>query len=138
MRDEAEKRTPGLRTKARAQFLFLLTLPAYPIGLLLLALGLATASGAALADSAVTLTAAPSATIQEGDVVICFNYRTDRLRELTIAFTQEGRDPLMADWDRVVEVVGHLMEPLDIYPQRFRVSDFPTDEQLAAIGAKTP
>ncbi|HEY5511665.1 MAG TPA: 2,3-bisphosphoglycerate-independent phosphoglycerate mutase, partial [Prolixibacteraceae bacterium] len=28
--------------------------------------------------------------IQEGDVVICFNYRTDRLREMTIAFTQEN------------------------------------------------
>jgi len=32
----------------------------------------------------------PLATIQEGDVVICFNYRTDRLREMTIAFTQEN------------------------------------------------
>ncbi len=32
----------------------------------------------------------PLATIKEGDVVICFNYRTDRLRELTIAFTQEN------------------------------------------------
>lgn len=31
----------------------------------------------------------PLATIGEGDVVICFNYRTDRLREMTIAFTQE-------------------------------------------------
>jgi 2,3-bisphosphoglycerate-independent phosphoglycerate mutase len=31
----------------------------------------------------------PLTTIQEGDVVICFNYRTDRLRELTIVFTQE-------------------------------------------------
>jgi 2,3-bisphosphoglycerate-independent phosphoglycerate mutase len=32
----------------------------------------------------------PLATIQDGDVVICFNYRTDRLREMTIAFTQEN------------------------------------------------
>jgi len=32
----------------------------------------------------------PLSTIQEGDVVICFNYRTDRLRELTIVFTQEN------------------------------------------------
>ena len=56
----------------------------------------------------------------------------------TIAFMQEGQGPLMAEWGRAVEVVGHLMEPLDIYPQRFRVSDFPTDEQLAAMGAKTP
>lgn len=32
----------------------------------------------------------PLTTIQEGDVVICYNYRTDRLRELTMVFTQEG------------------------------------------------
>ena len=54
-----------------------------------------------------------------------------------IAFMQEGKGPLMAEWDRAVEIVGHLMEPLDIYPERFRVSEFPTDEQLAAMGATT-
>jgi 2,3-bisphosphoglycerate-independent phosphoglycerate mutase len=32
----------------------------------------------------------PVATIQEGDVVICFNFRTDRGREITIALTQEN------------------------------------------------
>jgi len=32
---------------------------------------------------------APLATIQEGDVVICFNFRTDRGREITIALTQK-------------------------------------------------
>jgi 2,3-bisphosphoglycerate-independent phosphoglycerate mutase len=31
----------------------------------------------------------PVATIQENDVVICFNFRTDRLRQTTIAFTQQ-------------------------------------------------
>lgn len=31
----------------------------------------------------------PTATIQEGDVVFCFNFRTDRLREITIALTQK-------------------------------------------------
>jgi len=31
----------------------------------------------------------PVAVIEEGDVVICFNFRTDRLRQTTIAFTQE-------------------------------------------------
>ncbi len=30
----------------------------------------------------------PTATISEGDVVICFNYRTDRCREITVALTQ--------------------------------------------------
>jgi 2,3-bisphosphoglycerate-independent phosphoglycerate mutase len=32
----------------------------------------------------------PLATIQEGDVVICFNFRTDRGREITIALTQKA------------------------------------------------
>lgn len=41
----------------------------------------------------------PIATIQEGDVVICFNFRTDRGREITIALTQkefpeQGMKPL--------------------------------------------
>ncbi|MDY0279903.1 MAG: 2,3-bisphosphoglycerate-independent phosphoglycerate mutase [Salinivirgaceae bacterium] len=31
----------------------------------------------------------PLATIKEGDVVFCFNYRTDRLRELTVVLTQK-------------------------------------------------
>jgi len=31
----------------------------------------------------------PVAVIEKGDVVICFNFRTDRLRQTTIAFTQE-------------------------------------------------
>jgi hypothetical protein len=59
--------------------------------------------------------------------------RTDK-----IAFMQEGKNPLMAAWDRVVEIVGDLMEPLDIYPERFQVSGFPTEEQLAAMGAESP
>ncbi len=32
----------------------------------------------------------PLAKIEEDDVVICFNFRTDRLREMTIAFTQQN------------------------------------------------
>jgi hypothetical protein len=55
-----------------------------------------------------------------------------------IAFMQEGKAPLMATWDRVIEVMSDSMTPLDIYPQRFRVSEFPTEEQLAAMGAETP
>ena len=31
----------------------------------------------------------PTATIQEGDVVICFNFRTDRGRQITMALTQQ-------------------------------------------------
>ena len=34
-------------------------------------------------------TGSPIATIKEGDVVICFNFRTDRGRQITMALTQE-------------------------------------------------
>jgi len=33
----------------------------------------------------------PLAKIEEGDVVICFNYRTDRLRQMTTVFSQEDK-----------------------------------------------
>ncbi len=32
----------------------------------------------------------PKATIKEGDIVICFNFRTDRCREITTALTQQA------------------------------------------------
>jgi len=35
-------------------------------------------------------TGQPVATISEGDVVICFNFRTDRLREMTVVLTQRN------------------------------------------------
>ncbi len=45
----------------------------------------------------------PLATIDEGDVVICFNFRTDRLRQLTTAFTQQdlpefGMKRISVEW----------------------------------------
>jgi uncharacterized protein YtpQ (UPF0354 family) len=54
-----------------------------------------------------------------------------------IAFMQEGKGPLLAEWDRVVEVMGELVTPMGIYPERLRVSGFPTDEQFKAMGATT-
>jgi hypothetical protein len=40
----------------------------------------------------------------------------------------------IGSWERVREVAGSLMEPTDHYPPRFRVSDFPDDAALEAIG----
>jgi len=37
-------------------------------------------------------------------------------------------------WSRVHDIAGDLMEPLGMYPERYRVLDFPTSDQLAAIG----
>ncbi len=38
-------------------------------------------------------------------------------------------------WDRVEEIVGDLLEPLAIYPERHRARYFPTEKQLKAIKA---
>jgi hypothetical protein len=52
-----------------------------------------------------------------------------------VFFIQEGEDVVAGgEWDRVHAVVGHLMEETDMYPIRFRVRGFPSDEQLAKIG----
>jgi 2,3-bisphosphoglycerate-independent phosphoglycerate mutase len=45
----------------------------------------------------------PLTTIENGDVVICFNFRTDRLRQTTIAFTQQelpeyGMETMDLEW----------------------------------------
>lgn len=40
---------------------------------------------------AVDAEGAPLTKIEEGDVVICFNYRTDRLRQMTTVFSQEDK-----------------------------------------------
>jgi hypothetical protein len=37
-------------------------------------------------------------------------------------------------WQKVREIAGDLMEPQGMYPERYRVLEFPTSEQLAAIG----
>lgn len=39
-----------------------------------------------------------------------------------------------ASWDEVRAVAGDLMEPLELYPPRWRVTGFPSDEALAQLG----
>ncbi|MFL5342571.1 MAG: hypothetical protein ACJ8F7_20760 [Gemmataceae bacterium] len=51
----------------------------------------------------------------------------------------QGADSEMvggATWDQVAAVVGDLLKPMDIYPERFLVDGFPTPEQFAALGLK--
>ena len=35
---------------------------------------------------------------------------------------------------RATDVAGDLLEPMDIYPPRYRVREFPSEKQLAAMG----
>ncbi len=45
-----------------------------------------------------------------------------------------GGELRLAEWEKVVAVAGDLMEPLGMYPPRYRVREFPSQEQLAAMG----
>lgn len=45
-----------------------------------------------------------------------------------------GGKPRMVQWQKAMDVAGDLLEPLDIYPFRYRVREFPTEKQLAAMG----
>ena len=53
-----------------------------------------------------------------------------------IAFTslRDGGQPLMVEWDRVVDLVGDRMTPQGIYPERYRVDAYPTPDELARLG----
>jgi hypothetical protein len=47
---------------------------------------------------------------------------------------REERDtPTYADWDRVCEVLGDLMEPVGMYPERYRVEDYPYGHELEKL-----
>jgi hypothetical protein len=51
-----------------------------------------------------------------------------------VAFMEEEDDPPMfMEWDRVGQVLGHLMEPIGMYPERYRVDEFPSEAQLTAL-----
>ena len=67
----------------------------------------------------------PLATIKDGDVVVCFNFRTDRCREITMALTQlafpeQNMKPLnlhyvtMTEYDKSFKNVGVIFENKDL------------------------
>ncbi len=52
-----------------------------------------------------------------------------------IIFYQEGSQQLWGgEWDHVLQVVGELMQPVDLYPLRYHVQEFPSPSQLDEIG----
>ena len=67
----------------------------------------------------------PLATIKDGDLVVCFNFRTDRCREITVALTQEAfheqnMHPLslhyvtMTEYDKSYKNVGVIFDNKDL------------------------
>jgi hypothetical protein len=59
--------------------------------------------------------------------------RTD-LVHFYVAKGKEGEIEATADWDTVMRIAGDLMKPQGIYPERYRVKEFPSDEQLRRLG----
>lgn len=52
-----------------------------------------------------------------------------------VVFMGPDETPRFADWDRVVAAASDLMEPIETYPERYRVAEFPSESQLAEMGA---
>ena len=73
----------------------------------------------------------------EWPTITCWGEGVDTLLPKTaiIGFVDEKRDIVhaAAEWDRVREVVGDLMEPVGVYPERYRVRSFPNPDQIEAI-----
>ena len=54
-------------------------------------------------------------------------------------FYIDGRDIVAGGtWDRIHKIAGDLLVETDLYPPRFRFREFPTEDQLAAIGMEQP
>ena len=73
----------------------------------------------------------PVATIQEGDVVICFNFRTDRPRQITRALTQEAFPE-----QGMTPVPGLHYVCMTTYDEKFRDVTvlFPTEDLTQTMG----
>ena len=54
-----------------------------------------------------------------------------------VAFVEEpSGEPRIHSWDRMVNAVGDMLEPLDVYPPRFKVGGYPSEGQFAAMGER--
>jgi hypothetical protein len=53
-------------------------------------------------------------------------------------FRGKGDLPAAARWEKVEQVVGHLMKPTEYYPERVLVEEFPSEEELQALGKAEP
>ena len=58
---------------------------------------------------------------------------TDEVKFFVATSAAGGDVVASGSWDQVRAVVGHLMKPLGTFPERYRVKEFPTSEQLTAI-----
>jgi hypothetical protein len=77
---------------------------------------------------------------QDGELLTfcAWSQGADSLLPVThkVAFIKgEGKAPLFADWSRVIETFGSLMEQTGDYPPRYRAREFPDETAIDAIGS---
>ena len=54
-----------------------------------------------------------------------------------VVFMRDQKIIAKGKWERVMEVAGSLMSAVDLYPRRYRIDRFPTEQQLKEIGLFT-
>jgi hypothetical protein len=56
--------------------------------------------------------------------------------ERVIFFSNDAPDHIAASapWHKVQKIVGHLMSEVDLYPRRYLVTSFPSEEEIARLG----
>ncbi|HUE74936.1 MAG TPA: DUF1444 family protein [Pirellulaceae bacterium] len=66
--------------------------------------------------------------------VECLLPHTDAVMFFRPTVPDDGKIVAGGAWEHVRQVVGDLMEPLGLYPERYRVREFPSEAQIAKIG----
>jgi hypothetical protein len=60
--------------------------------------------------------------------------QTDAVMFFRPTAPDDGKIVAGGAWEHVWQIVGDLMEPQGLYPERYRVREFPSDAQIAKIG----
>jgi hypothetical protein len=68
--------------------------------------------------------------------VVSFLPRTDDVFFFRPKGGEEGDIVAVAPWGRAESVLGDMLKPVGLYPERYLVDGFPSEEQLAALGAE--
>lgn len=69
-----------------------------------------------------------------GDGIVSLLPRTDKIAFVS-GLGEERTEPLMVEWNPALGVIGDLITPLDLYPERYRVERFPTEAELGRLTA---
>jgi hypothetical protein len=57
--------------------------------------------------------------------------------DLIAFYDHDKKESGLVTWDQAFAVFGDLLAPVDVYPRRWSVDEYPTPEQLAAAGYST-